>query len=174
MDDLDDLAIFNFLELGRADRALLVLGARLLDRRGAQNAADMIGAERRLGSLRHRVLRKPAWLRVLMWLSHSTADAVSSTCGFACVTCGFKRAAEREIMRRGVAQIGGLRERFKDAVRTDMADESAGCARHQAAQRSSNAAALGVAQQRRHAGRTGHADFHRLGYAAGAQLPQPG
>ena len=49
-DDLLDLAVLDRLELGRRDHALFALGARLLERRGAQEAADMIGAERRLGS----------------------------------------------------------------------------------------------------------------------------
>jgi hypothetical protein len=53
LDDLDDLAILDLLELGRGDLALLALGAGLLDRRGAQDAADMVGAEWRLGALRH-------------------------------------------------------------------------------------------------------------------------
>ena len=57
LDDLLDLAVLDLFELRRADGALLALRARLLDRRGAQNAADMVGAEWRLGSLRHRVLR---------------------------------------------------------------------------------------------------------------------
>ena len=57
LDDLLDLAVLNLLELGVGDLFFLALRARLLDRRGAQNAADMVGAERRLGSLRHRFLR---------------------------------------------------------------------------------------------------------------------
>ena len=58
LDDLLDLAVFNLFELSRRNRALLALRARLLDRRGAQNAADMVGAEWRLGSLRHGFLRE--------------------------------------------------------------------------------------------------------------------
>ena len=51
LDDLFDLAVLDGLELGRRDRALFALGARLLQRGGTQEAADMIGAERRFGSL---------------------------------------------------------------------------------------------------------------------------
>ena len=40
LDDLLDLAVLDLFELGRGDRALLALRARLLDRRGAQQAAD--------------------------------------------------------------------------------------------------------------------------------------
>ena len=58
LDDLLDLAVFNLFELSRRNRALLALRARLLDRRGAQNAADMVGAKWRLGSLRHGFLRE--------------------------------------------------------------------------------------------------------------------
>ena len=58
LDDLLDLAVLDRLELGRRDRALFALGARLLERRGAQEAADMIGAERRLGSFHRRLLRQ--------------------------------------------------------------------------------------------------------------------
>src|SRR5262249_2956162 len=49
-DDLLDLPVLDLLERGVTDRALLVLFARFLERRRAQEAADMIGAERRLGS----------------------------------------------------------------------------------------------------------------------------
>ena len=66
------------------------------------------------------------------------------------------------------------RQRLDDAVRADIADEARRRARHQAAQRGVDAAALGIAQQRRHAGRAGHADLHRPGNAAGAQLLEPG
>ena len=57
-DDLDDLGILDLLQLGIADLAFLVLGARLLDRRGAQEAADMVGAEWRLAAWRHGFLRE--------------------------------------------------------------------------------------------------------------------
>src|SRR5712691_2037822 len=50
LDDLLDFPVFDRLELGRRDGALFVLGAGLLERRGAQEAADMIGAVGRLGS----------------------------------------------------------------------------------------------------------------------------
>src|SRR5712691_2608370 len=52
-DDLLDLPVLDLLERGGADRPLLVLGARLLERRRAQEAADVIGPERRPGSF-HR------------------------------------------------------------------------------------------------------------------------
>ena len=51
LDDLLDLTVLDGLELGRRDRALLALGARLLQRGGTQEAADMVGAKRRFGSL---------------------------------------------------------------------------------------------------------------------------
>ncbi len=57
LDDLDDLAVLDFLELRGGDLALLALGARFLHRRGAQDGADMVGAKWRLGPLRHLVLR---------------------------------------------------------------------------------------------------------------------
>ena len=56
LDDLLDLAVLDLLELGGGDLALLALGARLLQRRGAQQAADHVGAERRLGSCGHRAV----------------------------------------------------------------------------------------------------------------------
>ena len=96
LDDLLDLAVLDFLELGRGDLAFLALGAGILDRRGAQNAADMIGAKWRFSPLCHHFLRDwPASCqRVLIASSHSTAGAVPSCGGFACIACGFKRPAE--------------------------------------------------------------------------------
>ena len=55
LDDLLDLAVLDLLQLGGRDRALLALGARVLECRGAQKAADMIGAEWRLGPLHRRI-----------------------------------------------------------------------------------------------------------------------
>ena len=55
LDDGLDLAILDGGELRRADLALLALGARFLQRRGAQDRADHVGAERRLAS-RHRAV----------------------------------------------------------------------------------------------------------------------
>src|SRR4029077_16675851 len=55
LDDRLDLAVLDLLELRRVDRALLALGAGFLQRRGAQNRADHVGAERRLAS-RHRAI----------------------------------------------------------------------------------------------------------------------
>ena len=49
LDIVLDLAVLDGLELGRSDGALFAFGACLPQRRGAQEAADMIGAERRLG-----------------------------------------------------------------------------------------------------------------------------
>ncbi len=54
-DGLFDLAILDRLEFSRIDLAALALGARLLQRGRPQQAADMIGAEWRRGSL-HEVL----------------------------------------------------------------------------------------------------------------------
>ena len=48
-----DLAVFDRFERGGGDLALGVTLARLFQRGGPQQAADMIGAERRFGSL-HR------------------------------------------------------------------------------------------------------------------------
>ena len=50
LDDLLDLAVLDRRERCRGDLALLALGARFLQRRGAQQAADHVGAKRRLGS----------------------------------------------------------------------------------------------------------------------------
>ena len=49
-DDLLDLAVLDRLELVGADLAALAFRPRLLQRGGTQQAADMIGAERRLGA----------------------------------------------------------------------------------------------------------------------------
>ena len=51
LDDLLDLDVFDGFELHVGDLALLVLRARLLHRRGAQQTADLVGAKRRLGPL---------------------------------------------------------------------------------------------------------------------------
>src|ERR1051326_752372 len=51
-DDLLDLAVFDILELRRCYPALRVLGPRFLQRRGPQQAADVIGAEWRRRALR--------------------------------------------------------------------------------------------------------------------------
>src|SRR3954470_13298256 len=53
LDDLFDLAVLDLLELFGRALALLALRPRLLERRGAQQAADVIGAKWRFGSL-HR------------------------------------------------------------------------------------------------------------------------
>jgi hypothetical protein len=52
-DDRLDLAVLDRFQFSRADLALGVPGARLLQRRGPQQAADVVGAEWRLGFL-HR------------------------------------------------------------------------------------------------------------------------
>src|SRR5262249_5088545 len=51
LDDLFDLTVLDRLELGGGDGALFALGARFLERRRAQEAADMVGTERRGCSL---------------------------------------------------------------------------------------------------------------------------
>src|SRR5262245_57497532 len=51
LDHALDLAVLDRLQLGRVDRALGVLLASFLDRGGAEQAADMVGTKRRLGSL---------------------------------------------------------------------------------------------------------------------------
>ena len=50
-DDLLDLAIFDFRQRVRADFATLALFPRFFERRGPQQAADMVGAEWGLGAL---------------------------------------------------------------------------------------------------------------------------
>src|SRR5262249_19731811 len=54
-DDLLDLAVVDGSKGVGRDLALLALGARLLERRAAQDRADMIGAERRLAALHGRM-----------------------------------------------------------------------------------------------------------------------
>ena len=53
LDDLLDLAVLDRLELDGGEGALFALGPRFLERRRAQEAADMVGTKRRFGSL-HR------------------------------------------------------------------------------------------------------------------------
>ena len=50
-DDLLDLAVLDLLELTGGDLAFFTLGAGGLDRLRAQDRADMVGAERWLGTL---------------------------------------------------------------------------------------------------------------------------
>ena len=51
LDQLLDLGVFDLLQVGDADLALLALGAGLLQRLGAQEAADLVGAKGGLGPL---------------------------------------------------------------------------------------------------------------------------
>src|SRR5208282_1668138 len=60
-DRVADLAVFGRAQRGIGNFVALVLGARLLQRGGPQQAADVIGAERRLGSL-HRLPPERFWL----------------------------------------------------------------------------------------------------------------
>ncbi len=53
LDDLFDLPVFDRFERGGVDLALLALGARLFERRAAQQAADMVGAEGGRDALGH-------------------------------------------------------------------------------------------------------------------------
>src|SRR5690242_271702 len=100
----------------------------------------------------------PLLQRVLIASSHSTAGAVPSCGGFACIACGFKRAAERKIMRSDITQVACRRQCLKDKIRSDMANQRAGGAGHQTAQRGRDAAAPRVAEQGRDTGRAGHAE----------------
>jgi hypothetical protein len=50
LDQLRNFLILDLLQVGGADLPLLALLAGFLDRRGAQEAADMVGAIGRLGS----------------------------------------------------------------------------------------------------------------------------
>src|SRR5262245_45520111 len=59
-DDALDLAVLDLLECFRADLALGTFLPRLLEGGRAQQAADMVGAERRLGALHGR---SPGWRR---------------------------------------------------------------------------------------------------------------
>ena len=54
--ELGDLGILDRLQPGRRDLAGRAFGARLLDRRAAQQAADLVGAERGFGTLHFRLL----------------------------------------------------------------------------------------------------------------------
>ena len=56
LDDAFDLAVFDRLEVGRRNLALGALRARLAQRGRAQQAADVVGAERWLGALLHSCL----------------------------------------------------------------------------------------------------------------------
>jgi hypothetical protein len=51
--DAFDLAVLDRLQRRRVDLAFGELRAGLLQRRGALQAADVVGAKRRLGALRH-------------------------------------------------------------------------------------------------------------------------
>src|SRR5262249_24505088 len=81
LDDLFDLAVLDRLELGGGDGALFALGARLLERRRAQEAADMIGAERRFGSLHRsgslRAIDREQRHAGLGVVNHKTTDELS-------------------------------------------------------------------------------------------------
>ena len=54
-DDALDLAVLDRLEPGRIERAVRIAPARVLERRGAQQAADVVGAKRRRLGLGHRL-----------------------------------------------------------------------------------------------------------------------
>src|SRR6202035_2570248 len=80
-DDLLDLAILDLLELRGRDRALLALGAGFLERRGAQNRADHVGAGRRLAFGHRAILLKNCWRdtsgeRAFRQLQNRARDAV--------------------------------------------------------------------------------------------------
>src|SRR5262249_56330357 len=81
LDDLLDLAVVDRVELGGGDGALFALGARLLERRRAQEAADMIGAERRFGSLHRsgslRAIDREQRHAGLGVVNHKTTDELS-------------------------------------------------------------------------------------------------
>ena len=55
LDDLDDFAVFDFLQRPGVDRAGREFCPRLLENRGAQQTADMIGAKWRRRALGHCV-----------------------------------------------------------------------------------------------------------------------
>src|SRR5262249_25604453 len=57
-DQRDDLAVLDGAQRPGVDRAALALLPRLVQRRRAQQAADVVGAEGRLGALHRRVVRR--------------------------------------------------------------------------------------------------------------------
>src|SRR5580704_3328116 len=87
-DDVLDLTVFHRLQLVRRDLALGAALARFFQRRGPQQAADMIGAERRFGSLHGGLLsyfpppkrgrwraKRSRWGSVFVtWASDEAAD----------------------------------------------------------------------------------------------------
>src|SRR5262249_32728073 len=95
-DDLLDLAILDFTQVLGRDLARGALGTRLLERCRAQQAADMIGAKRRLGPS-HRLLH-PACRRCQM----SEIDFLSS------VIC-FPKLPPRARRSRASSPIAGPR-----------------------------------------------------------------
>src|SRR5262249_48733452 len=58
-DDLFDLAVFNRRQCGGIDFVPRPLGARLLERSGSQQAADVVGAKRRSLALCHVLIASP-------------------------------------------------------------------------------------------------------------------
>src|SRR5215475_15379147 len=64
--------------------------------------------------------------RVLIASSHSTAGAVPSCGGFACVACSFKRPAKGKIMRRNLAQIACRGKCLYDGAWPDLAEQRTG------------------------------------------------
>src|SRR5262249_47178805 len=77
LDDLVDLAVLDRLEVSFAELARLVLGTRVLDRGRAQDAADMVGTVRRLGSGGHRA--SPVAQPLAFWFPLSSRDAWGSS-----------------------------------------------------------------------------------------------
>ena len=76
LDDVLDLAVFDLFELGGADFTFGAALARAFKRGRPQQAADMIGAEWRLGSLTHRLI--PTLLVAISTIMRSFAHCSSS------------------------------------------------------------------------------------------------
>ena len=74
-DDALDLAVFDRLEVGRRNLALGALRARLLQGGRAQQAADMVGAERRLGALHRLPHTSSAISTIMRSFAHCSSSA---------------------------------------------------------------------------------------------------
>ena len=93
--DLLDLAVLDRLELARAELALLMPGAGGLDRLRAQDRADMVGAERWLGSLHQTLLRFGLYHSVARNGAGGKCDVVAPAAAH-CGTSHWQRALDLE------------------------------------------------------------------------------
>ena len=93
LDDLRDFLVLDLLQVGGADLALVALGARLGDRRRAQIAADVVGAEGRRGSFHGRLTHSNSFVGDLG--SKHRTGAVSGREGDSLVNPAFDRSGPR-------------------------------------------------------------------------------